>query len=117
MSGEYENIIAQLKYRLEEATPRQRNIDLKMTLGYARGLLKKMEEKQNEINRLRSYLPKIEGYCFTNIDEYKRETWPTAFAWPPQSGEWVQSESGKILKVVKVTHTVEGKLRVELHKV
>lgn len=42
--------------------------------------------------------------CFTNIDEYKREEWPTDFVFPPQVGNYVQSDSGKWLKVVSITH-------------
>lgn len=64
---------------------------------------------------------KIEGFCRTNIDEYKREKWPTAFAFPPRVGDSVQAQSGRKLKVVQVTHYIaeyDGQpgVEVELHR-
>lgn len=62
----------------------------------------------------------IRGRCFTNLDEYHRETWPTAFAAVPRIGERVEAESGRALKVVSVTHIEpkrdEPRIKVELHK-
>jgi len=49
----------------------------------------------------------IEGYCRTNLDEYKREEWPTVFVAVPRVGEWVQSKSNKILKVCRVVHKIK----------
>jgi hypothetical protein len=46
----------------------------------------------------------IEGYCRTNLDDYKREEWPRVFSAVPREGENVRSKSGKVLKVCKVTH-------------
>lgn len=60
---------------------------------------------------------KIKVRCFTNLNEYKSEKWPTEFQTVPQRGDWVQSLGGKILKIVNFTHTVEGYVLVELHKV
>ncbi len=62
----------------------------------------------------------IKGHCFTNIDNLKRESWPTVFSCKPERGDRVQSASGKsILRVVSVTHTTnkdgEPELKVELH--
>jgi len=74
----------------------------------------------------------IEAYCFTNLDEYKREKWPDKFVALPRIGDRVQAESGRVLKIVSITHamrkqtTNEGTnhcmfvmvpyLRVELHR-
>jgi len=48
----------------------------------------------------------IKGICVTNIDDYKRETWPTEFVAVPQKGECVCAKSGKFLRVARVTHTM-----------
>lgn len=49
----------------------------------------------------------IKGYCRTNIDDWKGETWPTEFVAVPRVGECVRAKSGKYLKVVRVTHYIE----------
>lgn len=69
--------------------------------------------------------------CFTNLDGYERERWPQTMACRPQLGDAVESVSGKVLKVVRVTHAVTALrdaatgiavggfapcLKVELHK-
>ena len=63
--------------------------------------------------------------CFTNIDEMKRETWPTRMISAPREGDKVQSKSGKELYIVAITHPFvdaggdvirEAELRIELHK-
>lgn len=62
----------------------------------------------------------IDGYCRTNLDAYQREEWPTAFVALPREGDWVRAKSGKILRVVKVTHEMhdrEPRIEVELHLV
>ena len=71
----------------------------------------------------------INGYCRTNLDDYDREVWPEVFVSVPRVGECVQSQSGKILKVVRVTHCIREEevglmhrkmlpqIIVELHKV
>ena len=46
----------------------------------------------------------IEGYCRTNLDNYKHEEWPEIFVAVPRKGEYIRSKTGKILKVVGVTH-------------
>lgn len=46
----------------------------------------------------------IRGYCKTNLDEYQRENWPRMFASLPREGDWMQAESGKVLRVCTVTH-------------
>ena len=48
----------------------------------------------------------IIGYCRTNIDEYKREKWPEEFCCRPNLGDTVESESGKQLVIVQITHKV-----------
>lgn len=65
----------------------------------------------------------IEGYCHTNLDEYRRLSWPTQFVAVPRLGERVESsEKGayqRSLKVVGVTHAIyDGHpfIRIELNK-
>lgn len=48
----------------------------------------------------------IEGHCTTNLDGYHTEKWPTLFAGIPQKGDYVRGKSGKVLKVVGITHSV-----------
>lgn len=43
--------------------------------------------------------------CFTNLDDFKREDWPDEFAFPPRVGDYVESRSGKRLKVVSIMHS------------
>lgn len=62
----------------------------------------------------------IRGYCHTNLDEYKGERWPEEFVAVPRIGENVESESGKTLRVVGITHAKNGVgpgifIRIELH--
>ncbi len=61
----------------------------------------------------------IRGTCFTNLDEYRRENWPTAFIAVPRAGESVESTSGRSLRVVHVTHLEsrrdEPRIKIELH--
>ena len=45
----------------------------------------------------------IHGICRTNLDDYKRETWPNLFVEVPREGDCIESHSGKILRVCKVT--------------
>jgi len=62
----------------------------------------------------------IKARCFTNLDEYDRETWPTVFVTVPRIGERVEAESGRSLKVVCVTHCLpqpdQPRLKIELHR-
>ena len=60
--------------------------------------------------------PAVEVFCFTNIDDYKLEEWPTLLQARPLVGERVTAKSGKNLKVVAISHLFDGTLRVELHK-
>lgn len=66
----------------------------------------------------------IDGLCFTNIDKFRSEKWPTKFVAVPRVGELVESESGKVLKVVAITHRVRtgpysdeahAYVKIELH--
>lgn len=54
--------------------------------------------------------------CFTNLDEYKREEWPTQLPAVPQVGQKMVAKSRKKLTVVAVTWMFDGSLEVELHK-
>ncbi len=48
--------------------------------------------------------------CRTNLDDYQREWWPTEMLVRPLIGDRVESESGKVLKIVSITHAVrEGR--------
>ena len=54
----------------------------------------------------------IRGYCRTNIDDFKRYTWPRDFVAVPRVGEYVQGEGPRpvttpTLRVVGVTHCVD----------
>ena len=42
--------------------------------------------------------------CFTDLDAYKHEKWPTTFCVEPKLESWVESESGKRSKVHKIIH-------------
>lgn len=48
----------------------------------------------------------VQGHCKTNLDKFKHEKWPSVFSSNIREGDWVQSESGKCLRVVKITHMV-----------
>lgn len=55
----------------------------------------------------------IRVQCRTNLDRFKGERWPEAMVAVPRKGEMVQSESGKALCVVEVTHAVYGERTME----
>jgi hypothetical protein len=42
--------------------------------------------------------------CFTNLDDYSREIWPTEMCVRPMIGDRVAAASGRTLKVVRVDH-------------
>ena len=70
----------------------------------------------------------IKGFCHTNLDDYNREVWPTKFVCLPREGDCVESKSGKILKICRITHTTQAinfrgpedgtmpVINIELHK-
>lgn len=58
----------------------------------------------------------IIGFCATNLDEYKKEQWPKVFVAVPRPGERVQAESGRSLKVAKVTHMSKFMGEYDEHK-
>lgn len=63
--------------------------------------------------------PFIYGRCTTNLDNFKREQWPTIFAKVPDKGDQVVSRSGKQLAVVEIRHAEQDGLPyiiVELHR-
>lgn len=47
----------------------------------------------------------IKVRCHTNLDEYRCETWPEIMAEIPRIGDRVKAQSGKVLKVVGITHS------------
>jgi len=49
----------------------------------------------------------IIGKVFTNLDNYIKEIWPDLFVEVPKIGSRIKSDSGKILKVVGITHCIE----------
>lgn len=55
----------------------------------------------------------IKATCFTNLDGYRHEEWPTEFVAVPHPTDWVQSKSGKTLTVVKITHGMRKSTRVD----
>jgi hypothetical protein len=70
----------------------------------------------------------IKGYCFTNLDDYKKEDWPDKFCIEPQIDHKVRSKSGIVLYIAVITHCIadcdlymmnikkdEPYLRIELH--
>jgi hypothetical protein len=54
--------------------------------------------------------------CFTNLDDYQREAWPTMVCCRPIVGDQISSKSGRTLSIVAITHEYDGTLRVELHR-
>lgn len=69
----------------------------------------------------------IRGFCVSNLDEAKREEWPTSFVAVPRVGDRVEAKSGASLAVVSVTHCLVASedqtmrfsrpaVRIELHK-
>jgi len=48
----------------------------------------------------------IRGCCYTNLDEYKSEVWPSQFVSVPLVGARIESRSGKKLTVSSITHTL-----------
>ena len=46
----------------------------------------------------------ITGKVTTNVDNLKKEKWPTQFVEVPKIDSYIESESKKKLKVVSITH-------------
>ena len=57
----------------------------------------------------------IKAECFTNLDDYQREIWPTTFFIEPKINHKVTSKSGIRLSIVQIYHCY-GYLKIELHK-
>jgi len=60
--------------------------------------------------------------CFTNLDSYRAEKWPSLMVAMPNKGDYVRSEQGKRLKIVSITHYMsqqgnesQAMLEIELH--
>lgn len=53
--------------------------------------------------------------CYTNLDSYSQEVWPTKM-YNPQKGDKVESQSGKILEICQITHCqdISQYLKIEL---
>lgn len=47
----------------------------------------------------------VRGICHTNLDEYKREQWPTKFCQCPDVGTYIRARSGRELRVIRITHS------------
>jgi hypothetical protein len=67
----------------------------------------------------------IEVSCFTNLDAYSIEKWPTSLCCRPEKGDTIEAESGKRLEVVQIIHCQNTKypglstvayLKIELHR-
>lgn len=54
----------------------------------------------------------ISGKVTTNLDEYRSEKWPSVFVEIPRIGSYIKSSSGKLLKVVRITHCIESPVRI-----
>ena len=50
----------------------------------------------------------INAKCSTNLDDYKLEKWPTLFPAVPSVGQYVRSQSGKVLKITSLTWSMNG---------
>jgi len=46
----------------------------------------------------------IRGICRTNLDEHKKDTWPTKFLEIPRIGDGICNARGFTLFVVKIIH-------------
>jgi hypothetical protein len=46
----------------------------------------------------------IKVFCRTNDDRYDQEQWPTVLSCKPEIGELIESKTGKILRIVGITH-------------
>ena len=42
------------------------------------------------------------------VDGYNQETWPTTFSHSPKTGDFVESNSGKKLRISEITHRNGG---------
>ena len=47
----------------------------------------------------------INGKCFSDVDDFKYEIWPTEFYDIPIVGAWVQAESGRVAQIDKIIYT------------
>lgn len=61
-------------------------------------------------------MSRIKIHCFTNLDEYTREEWPTELPCVPVVGQGMAARSRKRLRIVAVTWQHDGTLEVELHR-
>jgi len=59
----------------------------------------------------------INGKCFSNVDDFKYEIWPTEFYNVPIEGAWVQAESGRIAQICKIIHTTRKFIKIEIIKI
>ncbi len=48
----------------------------------------------------------IEGYCRTNLDDYKKQNWPTEFVSVPKEGDRVRADDRSSLKVCGITYVM-----------
>jgi hypothetical protein len=67
-------------------------------------------------------------FCCTHLDDFRWEKWPVEALQEVRIGDKVESESGKLLYVISITHTTykdatedesmirKPALRLELHK-
>ena len=54
--------------------------------------------------------------CFTNLDDFRREGWPTKLFNRPFVGDYITSKSGEELSIIKISHLFDGTLLLELHR-
>jgi len=48
----------------------------------------------------------ISAICFTSLYDYRFENWPTEFVAVPRIGDRVCAESGEVLRVVAIEHSM-----------
>lgn len=46
----------------------------------------------------------IKVFCYTNLDDFKKEEWPSHFTCRPEVGDKVASKSGKVLTIKTICH-------------
>jgi len=54
-------------------------------------------------------------HCYTNLDKYSRSKWPSMTVSTPRLGDYVKDSSGNVLKIVRITHTLQTIDRTTVH--
>ncbi len=51
--------------------------------------------------------PMYKAYCTVSRNSNKDEIFPNYFAFPPKTGDFVQSQSGKTFRIKSIMHSAE----------